>query len=135
MRPAATRRVLVFGDSVVGNVATPSWGPGNWLGWARRFGFLQATDVVLVISSHAAADNPSPEPFTRNPNHIPFSHPSPPWSKALSAMPCPASASASSLPSALHLQAPNPPLTAPERNRLALREAAATLLYRLQGRM
>lgn len=68
-RPAATRRGLVFGDSVVGNVATPSWGPGNGLGWARRFGFLQATDVVLVISSHDAADNPSPEPFTGNPNH------------------------------------------------------------------
>jgi hypothetical protein len=31
--------------------------------------------------------------------------------------------------------AAEPPLTAPERNRLALREAAATLLYRLQGRM
>jgi len=91
-RPAAARRVLVFGDSVVwggavldqsliatelvrragigevGNVAAPSWGPGNWLGWARRFGFLQATDVVLVISSHDAGDNPSPEPFTGNPN-------------------------------------------------------------------
>jgi hypothetical protein len=31
--------------------------------------------------------------------------------------------------------AAEPPLTAPERNRLALREAAATLLYRLQGRI
>ena len=30
--------------------------------------------------------------------------------------------------------AAEPPLSAPERNRLALREAAATLLYRLQGR-
>ena len=84
------RRVLVFGDSVVwggavldqsliatdrlrlggitevGNVAAPSWGPGNWLGWVRRFGFMQATDVVLVISSHDAADNPSSEPFNGN---------------------------------------------------------------------
>jgi hypothetical protein len=92
-RSPETRRVLVFGDSVVwggavldqsliatevlrqggipevGNVAAPSWGPGNWLGWARRYGFLQATDVVLVISSHDAADNPSPTPFTGNPNH------------------------------------------------------------------
>jgi hypothetical protein len=90
-RPANLRRLLVFGDSVVwggavldqsliatdqlrqagigevGNVAVPSWGPGNWLGWARRFGFLQATDVVLVISSHDAADNPSPEHFRSNP--------------------------------------------------------------------
>ena len=87
------RRVLVFGDSVVwggavldqsliaterlrqagitdvGNVAAPSWGPGNWLGWARRFGFLQATDVVLVISSHDALDNPSLAPFTGDSNH------------------------------------------------------------------
>jgi uncharacterized SAM-binding protein YcdF (DUF218 family) len=31
--------------------------------------------------------------------------------------------------------AAEPPLTAPDRNRLALRESAATLLYRLQGRM
>jgi hypothetical protein len=31
--------------------------------------------------------------------------------------------------------AAEPPLSAAERNRLALREAAATLLYRLQGRM
>jgi uncharacterized SAM-binding protein YcdF (DUF218 family) len=35
----------------------------------------------------------------------------------------------------VHPLAAEPPLTAPERNRLALREAAATLLYRLQGRM
>lgn len=93
IRATDARRVLVFGDSVVwggavldqsliatdllqqtgitdvGNVAAPSWGPGNWLGWARRFGFLQATDVVLVISSHDAADNPSPDPFTGNSNH------------------------------------------------------------------
>ena len=92
-RSPEARRVLVFGDSVVwggavldqsliatevlrqggipevGNVAAPSWGPGNWLGWARRYGFLQSTDVVLVISSHDAADNPSPTPFTGNPNH------------------------------------------------------------------
>lgn len=93
VRPPDGRRVLVFGDSVVwggsvldqnliatevlrhsvpadvGNVAAPSWGPGNWLGWARRFGFLQATDVVLVISSHDAADNPSPVPFRGDVNH------------------------------------------------------------------
>ena len=35
----------------------------------------------------------------------------------------------------VHPLAAEPPLSAPERNRLALREAAATLLYRLQGRM
>jgi len=31
--------------------------------------------------------------------------------------------------------AAEPQLSAPERNRLALRETAATVLYRLQGRM
>jgi uncharacterized SAM-binding protein YcdF (DUF218 family) len=35
----------------------------------------------------------------------------------------------------VHPLAAEPPFTAPERNRLALRETAATLLYRLQGRM
>ena len=35
----------------------------------------------------------------------------------------------------VHPLAAEPPLTAPERNSLALREAAASLLYRLQGRM
>lgn len=87
------RRLLVFGDSIVwggavldqrliatsllrgpqwpevGNVAAPSWGPGNWLGYAHRFGFLQATDLVLVIGSDDAADNPGPRPFRGDANH------------------------------------------------------------------
>lgn len=91
--PPGGRRLLVFGDSVVwggavldqgqiaterlkrsgiaevGNVAASSWGPGNWLGWARRYGFFQATDVVLVISSHDAYDNPGPKPFRGDANH------------------------------------------------------------------
>ncbi len=92
-----TRRILVFGDSVVfggsqldqaviaterlgpllpgslrpfssgpieiGNVSGGSWGPGNWLAWARTYGFLGATDVVLVVSSHDARDNPSFAPL------------------------------------------------------------------------
>ena len=92
-RQGQQRRVLVVGDSVVwggsqldqrliatellahsgiaevGNVAAPSWGPGNWLGYAKRFGFLDSTDVVLVISSHDAVDNPNPEPFRGDINH------------------------------------------------------------------
>jgi len=92
-RDRSLPRVLIFGDSIVwggtsldqsliatdvlrqsgalevGNVSAPSWGPGNWLGWARRFGFLQATDVVLVISSHDAADNPSSKAFQGDQNH------------------------------------------------------------------
>lgn len=98
-RHSRHRRVLVFGDSVVwggavmdqsliatellskggdfevGNVAAPSWGPGNWLGWAQRFGFLDSTDVILVINGHDAADNPSSVPFSGNINH-PLSPPS-----------------------------------------------------------
>ena len=53
----------------VGNVAAPSWGPGSQFGWARRFGFLQATDVVLVISSYDVYYNPTPEPFRSDRNH------------------------------------------------------------------
>lgn len=86
-------RVLVFGDSVVnggnltdqedlattllarslakdlgrsvyvGNVSAGSWGPGNWLAWARKYGFFDADVVVLVASSHDAADNPTFAPL------------------------------------------------------------------------
>jgi len=82
-------RVLVFGDSVinggavidqadlatarlqrqltaalqhpvvVGNVSAGSWGPGNWLGFARRFGWLDADLVILMVNSGDHADNPS----------------------------------------------------------------------------
>ena len=93
IRDRSLQRVLIFGDSVlwggsvldqnliatnllqksgnleVGNVAAPSWGPGNWLGWTQRYGFLEADTVVLVISSHDAADNPSSETFLGNRNH------------------------------------------------------------------
>jgi hypothetical protein len=93
VRDPSLQRVLIFGDSVlwagsvldqssiatdllrqsgvreVGNVSAPSWGPGNWLGWAQRFGFLDANTVVLVISSHDAADNPGTEPFRGDRNH------------------------------------------------------------------
>ncbi|MCP9841880.1 SGNH/GDSL hydrolase family protein [Synechococcus sp. J7-Johnson] len=81
------RRILVFGDSVInggaqnpqasiptevlkqrlrsqgkrveiGNVSAGSWGPGNWRAWAERYGFMGASDVVVVASSHDACDNP-----------------------------------------------------------------------------
>lgn len=92
------RRILVFGDSVVfggaqrdqseiatsvllahlsagdpevevGNVSAGSWGTGNWRGWAEVHGFLGATDVLLVISTHDARDVPTFEPL--NPNTHP----------------------------------------------------------------
>lgn len=98
-RPSGQRRVLILGDSVlfggsmldqsqiatsllatklgpdvvVGNVSAGSWGPGNWLGWVRRYGLLGATDVVLLSSSHDLFDHPTFAPLnplthpTRNP--------------------------------------------------------------------
>lgn len=105
IRPGV-RRILVFGDSVifggqqvdqsriaislfhdrllkssylaeVGNVSAGSWGPGNWKEWAAVHGFMSATDVILVISSHDALDNPTFEPL--NPN----THPSRPPASAI----------------------------------------------------
>lgn len=54
---------------VVGNISAGSWGPGNWLAHARQYGFFDADTVVLVISSHDAADNPTFAPLD------PDSHP------------------------------------------------------------
>ncbi|MDP3167024.1 MAG: hypothetical protein Q8N06_16435 [Hydrogenophaga sp.] len=81
-------RVMVFGDSVVnggslidqtelstsvlqsalqtrlarpvtvGNISAGSWGPGNWLAYAERFGYFEADVVVLVVGSGDHADNP-----------------------------------------------------------------------------
>lgn len=86
---AGEYRVLVFGDSVVnggnrtdqadlatsllgprfhadregsvtvGNVSAGSWGPGNWLAYARQFGFFDADAVVVVVSGHDLRDNPT----------------------------------------------------------------------------
>lgn len=48
---------------VVGNISAGSWGPGNWLAYARQYGFFDADSIVLVISSHDAADNPTFAPL------------------------------------------------------------------------
>jgi lysophospholipase L1-like esterase len=88
-KPAGEFRVMVFGDSVlnggsltdhadlattlladrlaalkgvsvvVGNISAGSWGPGNWLAYAREYGFFDADVVLLLISSHDARDNPN----------------------------------------------------------------------------
>ncbi|MDM7948604.1 hypothetical protein [Hydrogenophaga sp.] len=96
------RRIMVFGDSVVnggseighealattqlrqelqttlarpvtvGNISAGSWGPGNWLAYATRFGFFQADLVILVVGSGDARDNPAFAPLTINqPTHKP----------------------------------------------------------------
>jgi hypothetical protein len=55
------------------NVSAGSWGPGNWRGYAKTYGFFDATDVILVVSSHDATDNPSFVPL--NPNTHPERNP------------------------------------------------------------
>ncbi len=44
---------------VVGNISAGSWGPGNWRAYVEAFGFFDADIVVLVVSSHDYADNPT----------------------------------------------------------------------------
>jgi len=51
------------GPVVVGNISAGSWGPGNLLAYARRFGLFEADVVVIVLNSEDAADNPTGEPI------------------------------------------------------------------------
>jgi len=51
---------------VVGNISAGSWGPGNWLAYAKEYGFFGANTVVLFISSHDYADNPTFQPLNEN---------------------------------------------------------------------
>ncbi len=51
-------------DAYVGNVSAISWGPGNWLAYAREFGFIDADIVVLVLSGHDRHDNPTFAPLS-----------------------------------------------------------------------
>jgi lysophospholipase L1-like esterase len=44
---------------VVGNISAGSWGPGNWLAYAKQYGFFDPDIVVLVLSSHDYIDNPT----------------------------------------------------------------------------
>ena len=48
---------------IVGHISAGSWGPGNWLAYAKTFGFFEADVVVLVISSHDYIDNPTFKPL------------------------------------------------------------------------
>lgn len=45
--------------AVVGNVSAGSWGPQNMLAWTQTYGLLDADCVVVVLSSHDAADVPT----------------------------------------------------------------------------
>ena len=42
----------------VANVSAGSWGPGNLLAYARKFGWFDADIAILVVSSHDLADVP-----------------------------------------------------------------------------
>lgn len=46
-------------EVIVGHISAGSWGPGNWLAYAREYGFFDADVVVLVASSHDYGDNPT----------------------------------------------------------------------------
>lgn len=93
---AASRRVLVIGDSVVnggsltdhaalattllsddnvffGNVSAGSWGPANMGAWLEEFGAQGADTAVIVLSSHDYGDIPNFEPL--DPNTHPTSSP------------------------------------------------------------
>lgn len=48
---------------VVGNISAGSWGPGNWLAYAKEYGFFDAGIVGLVLSSHDCIDNPTYAPL------------------------------------------------------------------------
>lgn len=56
---------------VVGNVSTGSWGPGNWLAYARTYGFFDADVILLVASGHDHADNPDFLPMHPQPRAVP----------------------------------------------------------------
>jgi|CXWL01.1.fsa_nt_gi hypothetical protein len=64
-----------YENVVVGNISAGSWGPGNWLAYAKEYGFFGADIVALVISSHDYADNPKFLPLDRNthPTEAPIS--------------------------------------------------------------
>lgn len=53
------------GEVTVGHISAGSWGPGNWLAYAKEYGFFGADVVILVISSNDYADNPTFKPLNR----------------------------------------------------------------------
>jgi len=57
---------------IVGNISAGSWGPANLLAYVNRFGLFDADAVIIVLSSHDAADVRSFEPLGRDlPEHSP----------------------------------------------------------------
>jgi len=60
-------------NSRVGNISAGSWGPGNWLAYAKDYGFFDADIIILIINSDDAHDNPTFEPL--NPDTHPQNKP------------------------------------------------------------
>lgn len=64
---------LPSGKLLVGNISAGTWGPGNWLAYAKEYGFFDADIIAIVVSSHDYFDNPTFEPLnekthpTKNP--------------------------------------------------------------------
>lgn len=58
---------------IVGNISAGSWGPGNWLAYAKEYGFFEADIVILQINSRDWKDNPTFQPL--NPNTHPTTKP------------------------------------------------------------
>lgn len=58
--------VLLNTEIIVSNISAGSWGPGNWLAYAKEYGFFDADIVILVISSHDYIDNPNFFPLDKN---------------------------------------------------------------------
>ncbi|MEZ5459448.1 MAG: SGNH/GDSL hydrolase family protein [Steroidobacteraceae bacterium] len=56
---------------VVGNISTGSWGPANWLAYARAFGFFDADIILLVASGHDLVDHPQFLPMHPEPRPVP----------------------------------------------------------------
>ncbi|CAG9167422.1 hypothetical protein CURE108131_04365 [Cupriavidus respiraculi] len=70
----------------VGNVSAFSWGPGNWLAYAKRYGFFEADTVIIVTNSGDYGDVPTFEPL--NPNTHPSTEPpSAVWEAAVRYLP------------------------------------------------
>jgi len=57
----------------IGNISAGSWGPPNELAYLRRFGLFDADVLLIVISSHDAADVPQFDQPIIGPQKKPFS--------------------------------------------------------------
>lgn len=60
---------------VVGNISAGSWGPANLLAYVQTYGLFEADLILIVISSHDAADTPTFQPLSpdTHPTQAPIS--------------------------------------------------------------